>query len=122
MTSEDQQSSVLVPQPHGGAIKAGNPGNKGGGNITGRLRRKLAELSDTEAIKVLTERLKDASEPKLQLAASDLALKHALPSRVEVIMAEGVPEFVGDLIRKYVPDELKEAALAELQEFIEGQK
>ncbi len=82
----------------------------------------MAELSDTEAIKVLTERLKDASEPKLQLAASDLALKHALPSRVEVIMAEGVPEFVGDLIRKYVPDELKEAALAELQEFIEGQK
>lgn len=45
-------NSALVPQPHGGALTPGNPGNKGGGRTPSALR-KLALKKGPKMLKVL---------------------------------------------------------------------
>ena len=41
------KTSGLVPQPHGGALSPGNPGNKGGGRPPDEIRRQAREDLDT---------------------------------------------------------------------------
>lgn len=65
-SAESSGATELVPQPHGGAIKAGNPGNKGGGRTPGALR-KLALRKGPKMLKVLegialSENAKDADK------------------------------------------------------------
>ena len=60
----DRSGGTLVPQPHGGALSAGNPGNKGGGRTPDELRalfrqplakllpvvQRIAEAIDTQEV------------------------------------------------------------------------
>lgn len=58
----------LVPQPHGGALRRGNPGNKGGGSLPNELRRRLTE-SFAQRID-FAERVVDGDEGEVQLSVS----------------------------------------------------
>jgi hypothetical protein len=45
----------LVPQPRGGALLRGNPGNKGGGRPPDEFRRRMAELVNQEGVEEYLE-------------------------------------------------------------------
>lgn len=68
---------TLVPQAHGGAIRRGNPGNKGGRPTTA-IRRRLRDAG-AHRIKVLKEIADNPREGATdRLKAVDLMLRHGL--------------------------------------------
>ena len=78
----------LVPQPHGGALKAGGtPGNVGG---TGRPKAELrATLRDFASEKLPDFRAKwDALTPDQQVRALDLALKYGVGTQSETVLSD----------------------------------
>jgi hypothetical protein len=65
----------LVPQPHGGALQRGNPGNRGGGAYPSRVRAlarkalrhalpELAKIAAGEAVRVDVLRNRDRGKPR----------------------------------------------------------
>ena len=48
-------TTELIPQPHGGALKRGNPGNRGGGGTRSAIREKIAGVMDEFGVGVLQE-------------------------------------------------------------------
>ena len=45
MRKTSAKTSDLVPQKHGGALRQGNPGNRGGGRLPDEFRAKMRELA-----------------------------------------------------------------------------
>lgn len=94
----------LAPQPHGGALRIGNPGNKGG---TGRpasvirealrydfekRRRKLREIADNKPVRDKDGKLGDRPYSTAdQLKALDLMAKYGMGQPVEVGGPDGTP-------------------------------
>lgn len=62
----DPEAGHLEPQPHGGALRRGNPGNKGGRSYPNELRRKLTE-SFAERIDFV-EDVVDGKEGEIELS------------------------------------------------------
>jgi hypothetical protein len=68
-------SAQLVPQAHGGALRKGNPGNRGRAADAFRLR--LQELaSNDEVLGYLEECLRGAYGPKIALSAWQVVAAH----------------------------------------------
>ena len=51
----EANDTKLIPQPHGGALKRGNPGNRGGGGTRSVIREKIAGVMDEFGVGVLQE-------------------------------------------------------------------
>ena len=49
-TSVKTSVGELVPQPHGGALSPGNPGNRGGGRPPNEFKATLRELVDRKEV------------------------------------------------------------------------
>lgn len=59
----------LVAQPHGGAIRKGNPGNKGGGRTPDEFKAMMAELASMQqTITAVKKILKNPDHPHFMSA------------------------------------------------------
>jgi hypothetical protein len=88
-----KSSAPLIPQPHGGALSAGNPGNKGGGRPPAAFKAFLAQLrADPKAQEAFEAAAHDATSRNFSAAwkiAAEYdddkpAEKHAIAGKVEV--------------------------------------
>ena len=90
---------TLVPQPHGGALRPGNPGNKGGGGRPERIRERLQEILELGALPWMEFVLNATgtipcphckgevevpTDPKLMAKLTDMALRAAVPQQREM--------------------------------------
>src|SRR5688572_7203408 len=63
------KTPVLVPQPHGGALRVGNPGNKGGGRVKEYVEKRASEiLTDPTVWDVQKARAKAGADKALDRA------------------------------------------------------
>ena len=53
--SPQTDTTDLIPQPHGGALRRGNPGNRGGGRSRSVIREKISGVMDEFGVGVLQE-------------------------------------------------------------------
>lgn len=81
MKRSGKQSVEMIPQPHGGALKRGNPeGSKTGGRPPSSLRKRLRESGD-DRIRVLEEvadGIDEDAKPSDRIKAVDILLKYGL--------------------------------------------
>lgn len=109
------ESSQLVAQPHGGAIRQGNPGNKGG---KGRTPSAVRKACRKEFAKRIPDLAKIADNPdidvKERLKALDMFGRFGLSGAVtwDDIRARLKAQLA--ILRQYVPPEQLEPLLAEL--------
>lgn len=115
----------LVPQAHGGAIRRGNPGNRGGRGLRDAVR--LAALEGAQqAVPKLVAMLnagecehcgRSGSDEQTVARVSDTLLRYGLGQQKE-ISVEAVRNKVADtldVIRRHAPPELAQIILAELR-------
>ena len=100
-------TSELIPQPHGGALSPGNPGNKGGGRHKDKIRE-LAREAGNKAVQRLKKLLED-EDSKLSAqevrSICDVLLKYGVGTQQETEL-----KLVGD-------DAFKQAFFDTLAEF-----
>ena len=78
----------MVKQPHGGALKVGNPGNRGGGTITTELRQVLRGdlvVARDRVIEILQN--KDA-EPRDIIAIFDKLAKYSIGEKRDAVLVD----------------------------------
>ena len=98
----DSKVGELVPQPHGGALRHGNPGNKGGGRTPNEIRElmrqplatllpiitRIAEAPDVEEVECpnCNEKVEVPSYRKDgdKLKAVDLLARYGIGTRQEI--------------------------------------
>lgn len=69
-----EKTAVLVPQPHGGALQIGNPGNVGGGRPPKAFKAFLAELrKDPRVQKALEEAATESTHKNFKAALDVIA-------------------------------------------------
>jgi hypothetical protein len=78
-TSADSPGITLVQQTHGGALRRGNPGNRGGGRPGGKVQR-LSEKNYVKRMPILA-RIADSEEEKAsdRIAAIRELGRYAVP-------------------------------------------
>ncbi len=88
----------LVAQPHGGQLRRGNPGNKGGGRPPSWLRQQMREALEA-ALPKIREVVNTRRDPVTGeevtrvewLKCLDLLAKYGLGSQVDLSGADGAP-------------------------------
>lgn len=100
-TADD--SSALVPQPHGGALRRGNPGNKGGGRPPSELRRRLREAG-ADRLSVLEEIADGGEKESDRLKAVDMMLRYGLGKQVPRDAVLAFLKDAADLVASEVDD------------------
>ena len=107
MNEKDRaKSPALVPQPHGGALRVGNPGNVGGaGRPPSEIREKLRG-SFAQRIGIIEELADDkAVSPSDRLKALDMLGKYGLGKQVDADDVRGRLRSTLDLLeRELGPD------------------
>lgn len=79
-SAKSPRGAELVPQPHGGALQRGNPGNVGGGRPRSEVVRQARELSPKALAyceRVLDGKERDASVGE-KLRAADTVIRTAI--------------------------------------------
>ena len=116
----------LIPQPHGGALKRGNPPPKGGwpgaGKVSSKVREKCRQQFE-RSIDVLGDIAmgKSGSEgnpcptPGEQVRAADTLAKYGL-GEAKCIISREMAEVAVEVLVKYVAPDDYEAAVDELIE------
>ena len=70
---------TLVPQPHGGSLRRGNPDNRGGGRIRDEFKRRCGEIIDKpELLKYVEECATGVHGPSLVLGAVNFLTDRAI--------------------------------------------
>lgn len=84
-------STALIPQPHGGALRrGGKPGNAGGGNVKSRARQAAAE-GGAKAIKLLNQIL-ESLEADFDAGVIDRKLINEVSRALEALGKYGLGE------------------------------
>jgi len=108
----------MAKQPHGGALKVGNPGNRGGGTITTELRQTLKgdlELARLRVVEILADT--DAENRDI-IAIFDKLAKYSIGEKRDAVLVdvELLNEFF-NVVQRFVStdEELKEIREAWLE-------
>lgn len=94
----ERRVGELVPQPHGGKLLHGNPGNRGGGRPKDRIRS-IAASAGINAVNRLRNLLNDEREaekltPKQLSDIADMMLKYSIGTKTEIDVRVADPEIV----------------------------
>lgn len=88
------KSPVVVEQPHGGALRVGNPGNRGGGRKPDEFKKLCAALASGDATIAQVEAILQNSTHPAFVAALKWATEHGYgkaKETLEVSGADGAP-------------------------------
>jgi hypothetical protein len=86
----DKSRPKLIPQPHGGALQIGNPGNKGGaGRPPNELRKRLRDGLEG-AIPSILEAAADPDHPHYRWAV-EISAKYGLGTQFQITGDEDAP-------------------------------
>mgnify|MGYP003140292744 CR=1 FL=1 len=78
----------MIPQPHGGALQRGNPGNSGGTGVTRRLREAFRGDLETARVRIV-EILADAdADPKDIIAIFDKLAKYSVGEKRDGVVVD----------------------------------
>jgi hypothetical protein len=84
------KTPALAPQPHGGALKLGNPGNRGGGRPPDEWRRSLKALTDRPAVLRFLRRCLNGKEgPQAALKAYQYLTEQQYGKAMQTTKIEG---------------------------------
>jgi hypothetical protein len=102
-TPEKSSEPELVPQPHGGALQRGNPGNKGGGRPPDEFKAKMRELaSNDEVLSYLEQCLKGEHGAKAAVSAHKHITERGYGKVPQEITGEGGGPLEVAITRKVV--------------------
>jgi len=109
-----EDSGVLVVQPHGGALRRGNPGNKGGRRYTDAVLDALEEdLVSAQAI--LRAKLLKGDLTNIELLKyAEFTARSVLPDQAAGISSEIVRSLAAEVSAVLMPLENGEALLREI--------
>ena len=78
-TYEAGAEHELVVQPHGGSLRRGNPGNRGGTGVTRQLREAFRGDLETARQRIVGILADDDADPKDIIAIFDKLAKYSMP-------------------------------------------
>lgn len=86
--AEGEIEVEMIPQPHGGALQRGNPGNRGGGGVTRKLRDAFRGDLETARQRIV-EILADAdADPKDLIAIFDKLAKYSVGEKRDGVVVD----------------------------------
>ena len=87
-TYEVEAEVEMIPQPHGGALQRGNPGNRGGTGVTRQLREAFRGDLETARQRIV-EILADAdADPKDLIAIFDKLAKYSVGEKRDGVVVD----------------------------------
>jgi len=120
---ENIGQKIGVPQPHGGLLTPGNPGNKGGTGRPPSALRKLARDLYGEYLEPTTRKIMDSENPmdaKTKVQVLDHYARFGL-GEAQQILADEMLEAVATACVEFMPDrEVREKFLARLEELLKN--
>jgi hypothetical protein len=94
-TYEVEAEIELIPQPHGGALQRGNPGNRGGGGVTRQLREAFRGDLETARQRIVGILADDDADPKDLIAIFDKLAKYSVGPKADGVVVDH--ELLNDL-------------------------
>ena len=85
-----EQVVHTVPQPHGGKLQVGNPGNKGGGDKPSVYKAWLKSLLHSQKHREEYQRVMEDGDHRMFMAAAQHAAHYAEGKPVEHIQVEDI--------------------------------
>ena len=78
----------LIPQPHGGALQRGNPGNRGGTGVTRQLREAFRGDLETARVRIVEILADAAADPKDLIAIFDKLAKYSVGEKKDGVVVD----------------------------------
>jgi hypothetical protein len=100
------RSVELIPQPHGGALQRGNPGNSGGGTLTKNIREAFRIDLETARQRISVILDDPDADPKDIISIFDKLAKYSVGEKRDGVVVD--PELLNEffaVVGRFISDE-----------------
>jgi hypothetical protein len=101
-----RQEVEMIPQPHGGALQRGNPGNSGGGTLTKNIRAAFRNDLETARARILDILADDEAETTDLISIFDKLARYSIGEKRDGVVVDSdlLNDFF-DVVQRYIVDE-----------------
>ena len=106
MPETPARSVELIPQPHGGALQRGNPGNSGGGTLTKNIREAFRIDLETARQRISVILDDPDADPKDIISIFDKLAKYSVGEKRDGVVVD--PELLNEffaVVGRFISDE-----------------
>ena len=106
MPETPARSVELIPQPHGGALQRGNPGNSGGGTLTKNIREAFRIDLETARQRISVILDDPDADPKDIISIFDKLAKYSIGEKRDGVVVD--PELLNEffaVVGRFISDE-----------------
>jgi hypothetical protein len=87
-TYETEDGIEMIPQPHGGALQRGNPGNRGGTGVTRQLREAFRGDLETARLRLVEILADTEADPKDLIAIFSTLAKYSVGEKRDGVVVD----------------------------------